>query len=123
MSLLLINFIHCPSHYFSSLCLTQILLSELGFDEGFMNILRKDYLMPIAKLLYPEWVGLRGLDSHRAFIVKYTIAEDVELSYHYDNAEVTLNVCLGKQFKGGDLYFGPMRMVRTLKKFYSIYRT
>ena len=108
------------SHYFFSFSwLTQILLSELGFDEGFMNILRKDYLMPIAKLLYPEWVGLRGLASHRAFIVKYTIAEDVELSYHYDNAEVTLNVCLGKQFKGGELYFGPMRMVRTLK-FYSM---
>ena len=78
-----------------------------------MNILREDYLMSIAKLLYPEWVGLRGLDSHRAFIVKYTIGEDVELSYHYDNAEVTLNVCLGKKFKGGDLYFGPMRMVST----------
>ena len=67
--------------------------------------------MPMAKLLYPEWAGLRGLDSHRAFIVKYTIEEDVGLSYHYDNAEVTLNVCLGKEFKGGDLYFGPMRNV------------
>lgn len=93
------------------MCTLQILLSELGFDDGFMNSLREDYLMPIARLLYPEWVGLRGLDSHRAFIVKYTMEEDVELSYHYDNAEVTLNVCLGKQFKGGDLFFGPMRTV------------
>ena len=97
--------------YLHLLCTIQILLSELGFDDGFMNSLRQDYLMPLARLLFPKWVGPRGLDSHRSFIVKYTIGEDVELSYHYDNAEVTLNVCLGKEFKGGDLYFGPMRTV------------
>lgn len=66
--------------------------------------------MPIARLLYPGWVG-EGLDSHRAFVVKYTMESDVALSYHYDNAEVTLNVCLGTEFRDGDLYFGAMRTV------------
>lgn len=31
--------------------------------------------------------------------------EDRELNFHYDDAEVTLNVCLGRQFEGGTLYF------------------
>ena len=66
--------------------------------------------MPLARLLYPDLVG-EGLDSHRAFVVKYSMDEDVELSYHYDNAEVTLNVCLNEDFTGGELYFGPMRQV------------
>lgn len=83
----------------------------MGFDVGFVDPLRTDYLLPLARLLYPDWVG-KGLDSHRAFVVKYYMGEDVELSYHFDNAEVTLNVCLGSEFTGGDLYFGSMRTVR-----------
>ena len=75
-----------------------------------MNQLRTDYLMPLSRLLYPDWVG-GALDSHRAFVVKYRIGEDLDLSYHFDNAEVTLNVCLGREFEGGALYFGSMRKV------------
>ena len=97
--------------------LFQLLLSEMGFDEGFVKPLRRDYLMPLSRLLYPEWVG-KGLDSHRAFVVKYAMEDDVELSYHFDNAEVTLNVCLGERFTGGDLYFGSMRTVRRLTPFF-----
>lgn len=44
-------------------------------------------------------------------MVKYDIHEDLDLSYHYDNAEVTLNVSLGKEFTEGNLYFGDMRQV------------
>lgn len=40
--------------------------------------------------------------------------QDVDLSYHYDNAEVTINVCLGREFTGGQLYFGDMRQVGRL---------
>lgn len=88
----------------------QILLDELGFDEGFVTPLRELYLSPIASVLYPDCGG-RCLDSHRAFVVKYDMQEDLDLSYHYDNAEVTLNVCLGKTFSEGGLYFGGMRQV------------
>lgn len=77
----------------------------------FVDPLRTDYLLPLARLLYPDWVG-KELDSHRAFVVKYSMGDDVELSYHFDNAEVTLNVCLGSEFTDGDLYFGSMRTVR-----------
>lgn len=66
--------------------------------------------MPITRLLYPECGG-NALDSHKAFTVHYKIGEDLDLSYHYDNAEVTLNVSLGKEFVGGELFFGDMRQV------------
>ncbi|XP_070760674.1 2-oxoglutarate and iron-dependent oxygenase domain-containing protein 2 isoform X3 [Enoplosus armatus] len=87
-----------------------ILLNELGFDEGFITPLREYYLHPLTSLLYPDCGG-RCLDSHKAFVVKYDMNEDLDLSYHYDNAEVTLNVSLGKDFTEGNLYFGDMRQV------------
>ena len=93
--------------------LVQILLSELGFDQDFMNALRTQYLLPIATILFPECVGA-GLDSHRAFIVTYSADSplgDVGLTCHYDNAEVTLNVCLGKEFCDGELFFEDMKDV------------
>ncbi|KAJ8286158.1 hypothetical protein GJAV_G00035180 [Gymnothorax javanicus] len=87
-----------------------ILLNELGFDDGFITPLREKYLQPVTALLYPDCGG-RCLDSHKAFVVKYAMQEDLDLSYHYDNAEVTLNVSLGKEFTEGNLYFGDMRWV------------
>ncbi|CAI5651267.1 unnamed protein product [Oreochromis niloticus] len=87
-----------------------ILLNELGFDEHFITPLREQYLLPLTSLLYPDCGG-RCLDSHKAFVVKYDMNEDLDLSYHYDNAEVTLNVSLGKEFTEGNLYFGDMRQV------------
>lgn len=87
-----------------------ILLNELNFDQGFITPLRKKYLHPITAVLYPDWGG-HCLDSQKAFVVKYDMNEDLDLSYHYDNAEVTLNVSLGKDFTEGNLYFGNMRQV------------
>ncbi|XP_034026942.1 2-oxoglutarate and iron-dependent oxygenase domain-containing protein 2 isoform X2 [Thalassophryne amazonica] len=87
-----------------------ILLNELGFDNDFITPLRERYLHPVTSLLFPDCGG-SCLDSHRAFVVKYDMNEDLDLSYHYDNAEVTLNVSLGKIFTDGNLYFGDMRQV------------
>ena len=39
----------------------------------------------------------------------YKLGQDRDLSMHYDNAEVTLNISLGKDFEEGSLYFGSMR--------------
>lgn len=88
----------------------QILLNELGFDESFITPLREVYLRPLTALLYSDCGG-SCLDSHKAFVVKYAMREDLELCYHYDNAEVTLNVSLGKDFTEGNLFFGDMRQV------------
>ncbi|NWR47711.1 OGFD2 protein, partial [Regulus satrapa] len=81
-----------------------VLLNELGMDEPFLTPLR-ERLLPVTALLYPE-LGGACLDSHKAFVVKYALHEDLDLSSHFDNAEVTLNVCLGKEFTEGNLYFG-----------------
>ena len=71
-----------------------------------LDTLVSKYLQSLAKLLYPECVGA-GLDSHRSHVVHY-IADG---NPHYDNAEVTLNVALGKNFADGELYFGEMKDV------------
>ncbi|NXX81673.1 OGFD2 protein, partial [Urocolius indicus] len=82
-----------------------VLLNELGMDETFITPLREKYLQPITALLYPD-LGGASLDSHKAFVVKYSLHQDLDLSSHYDNAEITLNVSLGKDFTEGNLYFG-----------------
>jgi hypothetical protein len=98
-------------------------LDELGFTD-FIDQLRVQYLNPLARLLFgDEYLGSTGLDSHKAFVVAYKMGQDIDLGYHYDNAEITLNVSLGKamrdvlsdidchigdQFEEGNLYFGTM---------------
>lgn len=77
-------------------------------------------MRPLTSVLYPDWGG-RGLDSHKAFVVKYDMKEDLDLSYHYDNAEVTLNVCLGKTFTEGGLYFGDMKQVQSFSSSWKIF--
>ncbi|XP_064612752.1 2-oxoglutarate and iron-dependent oxygenase domain-containing protein 2-like [Liolophura sinensis] len=98
----------CPKGRPNTMNQYGVLLDELGFDEDFLKPLREHYLQPISRLLFPDWGG-ENLDSHKAFIVQYKLSEDTDLSYHYDNAEVTLNVCLGADFSSGNLYFGKMR--------------
>ncbi|CAG2173196.1 unnamed protein product, partial [Oppiella nova] len=91
-----------------------ILLNELGFDDHFLTPLREHYLNPMARVLFPDWVGggAGGLDSHRAFTIKYSASADAELFTHFDNSEVTLNVCLGKEFAGSEVYFANFRTER-----------
>ncbi|CAH2053408.1 unnamed protein product [Thlaspi arvense] len=50
-------------------------------------------------------VGGATLDSHHGFVVEYGKDRDVDLGFHVDDSEVTLNVCLGNQFVGGELFF------------------
>lgn len=79
------------------------MLDDIGFTP-FLDNLRAIYLNSVAKIVYSEWVG-EGLDSHRGFTVFYSNEGDRQLNYHYDNAEVTLNVSLNGDFQGGDVYF------------------
>lgn len=65
-------------------------------------------MWPFATQLYPE-VGGDSLDSHHGFLVEYQPGKDVSLDFHVDASDVTLNVCLGREFAGGELYFGGIR--------------
>jgi len=78
------------------------ILDDFGFEAFFSTL--TEYISPFASILFPEYGG-DSLDDHHAFIVQYKLKEDVDLDFHYDESEVTLNLCLGKQFTGGSLYF------------------
>ncbi|CAI9535163.1 unnamed protein product [Staurois parvus] len=95
-----------------------VLLNELGLDDSFITPLREKYLRPLVSVLYPDWGG-SCLDSHKAFVVQYSLDKDLDLSCHYDNSEVTLNVSLGKEFTDGNLYFSEMREVPVNERRYT----
>ncbi|KAG8051886.1 hypothetical protein GUJ93_ZPchr0001g32864 [Zizania palustris] len=82
-------------------------LDDFGL-EAMMNQFMEQFIAPISEVFYPE-VGGGTLDTHHAFVVEYGKDRDVELGFHVDDSEVTLNVCLGKQFSGGELYFRGIR--------------
>ncbi|CAK0871513.1 unnamed protein product [Prorocentrum cordatum] len=60
---------------------------------------------PLAAELWPEWAGEGDCEETYGFVVRYRLGEDVDLAEHSDTANVTLNLCLGRAFEGGDLYF------------------
>src|SRR5262249_14457027 len=80
-----------------------IILNTLGFGP-FLDQLMTEYITPFAAREYAD-IGGDTLDGHHGFIVEYQVGKDVKLDFHVDASEVTLNVCLGKSFTGGELYF------------------
>ncbi|XP_047330848.1 2-oxoglutarate and iron-dependent oxygenase domain-containing protein CP2-like [Impatiens glandulifera] len=82
-------------------------LDDFGM-ETMLDKLTEDFIRPISKVLFNE-VGGSSLDSHHGFVVEYGSDRDVDLGFHVDDSEVTLNVCLGKQFSGGELFFRGVR--------------
>ncbi|KMS98884.1 hypothetical protein BVRB_3g067780 [Beta vulgaris subsp. vulgaris] len=82
-------------------------LDDFGLDN-MLDKLMEDFIRPISKIFFPE-VGGTTLDSHHGFVVQYGLDKDVDLGFHVDDAEVTLNVCLGTEFSGGELFFRGVR--------------
>ncbi|KAI9384362.1 hypothetical protein POPTR_012G051200v4 [Populus trichocarpa] len=78
-------------------------LDDFGL-ETMLDKLMDGFIRPISKVFFRE-VGGATLDSHHGFVVEYGKDWDVDLGFHVDDSEVTLNVCLGKQFSGGELFF------------------
>ncbi|PKI48346.1 uncharacterized PKHD-type hydroxylase At1g22950 [Punica granatum] len=78
-------------------------LDDFGF-ETMLDRLLEGFVRPMSRVFFPE-VGGATLDSHHGFVVEYGKDRDVDLGFHVDDSEVTLNVCLGKQFSGGELFF------------------
>jgi hypothetical protein len=78
-------------------------LDDFGFDS-FLNRLMTEYISPLSTLLFND-VGGDSLDEHHGFVVEYKMGEDVALDFHSDDSDVTLNVCLGREFTAGTIYF------------------
>eukprot|EP00928_Gymnodinium_smaydae_P018608 TRINITY_DN17090_c0_g1_i1.p1 TRINITY_DN17090_c0_g1~~TRINITY_DN17090_c0_g1_i1.p1 ORF type:complete len:191 (+),score=10.74 TRINITY_DN17090_c0_g1_i1:50-574(+) len=81
------------------------ILSDLGFQDGLLKPLMSTVAMPFARALWPEWVAPGDCDEVYGFVVRYKIGEDVMLAEHADTSNFTFNLCLGREFDGGDLYF------------------
>ncbi|EGG22148.1 putative prolyl 4-hydroxylase alpha subunit [Cavenderia fasciculata] len=80
-----------------------LILDEIGFTELFTD-LRENYLKYFTSYLYPDYNGA-DIDSHHAFIVQYKMNQDKDLGFHYDESDVTVNICLSDNFTGSSLYF------------------
>ncbi|KAI7739246.1 hypothetical protein M8C21_004443, partial [Ambrosia artemisiifolia] len=84
-----------------------VCLDDIGM-EGTLDKLMEDYINLITKVLFPD-VGECSLDSHHGYVLQYGMNRSVDEGFHVDESEVTLNVCLGEEFAGGDLFFGGQR--------------
>ncbi|XP_027343645.1 uncharacterized PKHD-type hydroxylase At1g22950-like [Abrus precatorius] len=82
-------------------------LDDFGL-QTMLDKLMQGFICPLSKVFFAE-IGGSTLDSHHGFIVEYGKDRDVDLGLHVDDSEVSLNVCLGRQFSGGELFFRGMR--------------
>jgi len=80
-----------------------VILADIGL-AGAMDAVMRLVVRPLAAELFPE-VGGAHLDNSHGFTVEYRRGGDLDLGFHVDHSEVTLNLCLGRAFTGGDLYF------------------
>jgi hypothetical protein len=73
-------------------------LDEIGFYP-FVEDLIRTIVVPFSKTYFPHEKPFQ-FDAHHSFIVRYKVGEDIDLAKHVDDSEVTVNVCLGKEFEG-----------------------
>ena len=94
-----------------------VILENLGFGP-FFDELVSNYISPVAKALFPLVLGEgEVLDLHHSFTVEYRSGGgegETKLGFHVDDAEITVNICFGEQFKGGNIYFHGQRCHRHL---------
>eukprot|EP00298_Acanthocystis_sp_HF-20_P022979 c31291_g1_i1.p1 GENE.c31291_g1_i1~~c31291_g1_i1.p1 ORF type:complete len:267 (+),score=91.48 c31291_g1_i1:79-801(+) len=84
-----------------------VIANEIGL-KNFIDELVEQVISPLAKILFSDWGG-SSLTHQHSFFIRYKKGEDLELSRHMDQSEITLNVCLGKVFDGGDVFFDSQR--------------
>ena len=87
----------------NSMNYSGVILADIGL-QGSMTWLRDAVLAPLGEALLPGFCP-EGFDDHHAFAVAYGDGRDRDLGFHADDSELTLNLCLGDSFAGGDLYF------------------
>jgi hypothetical protein len=84
-----------------------LILDDLGLGAA-VRWLTREVLRPLAASRYAD-LGGADLEDPHAFLVEYGDDADQELGLHVDDSEVTLNLCLGETFEGGELYFEGLR--------------
>ena len=81
-----------------------VILKQLGLAP-IIDELIELVLGPLARGWFSGPVS--QLDGHHSFLVQYeaAVSGDTHLDMHTDDADVTFNVCLGKEFEGAGLTF------------------
>ncbi|KAG7594504.1 Prolyl 4-hydroxylase alpha subunit [Arabidopsis thaliana x Arabidopsis arenosa] len=80
-----------------------VILDDFGLDIMFKKLM-EDFIFPICKVFFPEVCGAM-FDSHYGFFIENGEDKDAELGCRVDDSEITLDVCLRKQFEGGEISF------------------
>jgi len=80
------------------------IIDDVGFNSTITAFVDK-YLRPIAQVAYPDVIGEGDADEHYSFTVRYRRGEDLNLTRHRDASVVTMNLCLGREWTGGELVF------------------
>ena len=85
------------------------ILDDFGM-QPMMDALMRKCVQPLALAAgYEDVIGGDALCTHHAFLVAYALGKDLDLKFHVDSSDVTLNVCLGRTFEGGGLFFRGVR--------------
>lgn len=79
-----------------------LIVNQIGFEPVITALVAR-CLQPIAARYFPA-EGMT-LQRHHAFVVQYTVGKDTHLDMHTDDADVTFNICLGKEFEASGLTF------------------
>eukprot|EP00455_Lapot_gusevi_P027917 TRINITY_DN2967_c0_g1_i10.p1 TRINITY_DN2967_c0_g1~~TRINITY_DN2967_c0_g1_i10.p1 ORF type:complete len:331 (-),score=39.11 TRINITY_DN2967_c0_g1_i10:166-1083(-) len=87
-----------------------LILDDLPNMFDVMQELATRYVQPLSFAVphLAQFCG-QGFDHHHAFTVEYGMQKDKKLDFHVDNSQITLNVCLGKDFTDGALHFRGVR--------------
>ncbi|AEE32341.1 2-oxoglutarate (2OG) and Fe(II)-dependent oxygenase superfamily protein [Arabidopsis thaliana] len=95
---------------------------DFGLDIMLQQLM-EEFLFPICKgkayfllrktfiVFFPEECGAM-FDSHHGYYIENGEDRDPPLGYHLDDSEITLNVCVRKQFEGGEISFIGTRCLR-----------
>jgi hypothetical protein len=80
-----------------------LVLNQMGMKDLLTDFQQK-FLHLISRALFP--VEASHFTSHHSFVISYSLDTDRALDMHTDDADVTWNICLGKEgFEGSGLTF------------------
>lgn len=78
-----------------------LVLNEIGLRPTLSAL--QTTIHPLALAVFPREAAT--FDGHHSFVVSYRPDEDRGLDMHVDDSDVTLNVCLGREFEASGLTF------------------
>ena len=85
-------------------------LKDVDAQQPFLKMMQ-DVISPLSQILFPK-LNIKNLETLHAFVVEYGSGLDRDLGFHIDASDITLNLCFGEQFLGGELYFEGRRCER-----------